>query len=144
MALAKDPRWQCLRVGEQATSRGLRLVLQHQVRTGVTSITVRPGMPLADHPASDVLTVQLDSGQSAPKIVMAARCDGHRAVRNPVGQRCARGPAAGLADLRRINAINPDLDRLAALARLDPERVSIGDVSDFSTPSSYRIGTRSY
>lgn len=144
MTLAKDPRWQCPRVGEQATSRGLRLVLQHQVRAGVTSVAVRPGMPLADHPAADVLAVQLNSGQGAPEIVMAARCDGHGSVRNPMGQGCARGPAAGLADLRRINAIDPDLDRLAALAGLDPERVSIGDVSNFSAPSPYRMGADSY
>lgn len=101
-------------------------------------------MALADHPAGDIFTADPHSGNGTAIVVMAPDSQDDRLVHHPAGQGRTRGLTAGLANLRRINAVDADWNRFAASGEPNPERVAVGDMCHFSALCPYRSSASSY
>jgi hypothetical protein len=144
MALAKHPWRHGGGIGKQAAPRGLCLHLQRLVGAAVPAKGRRPGLAPPNHPSRNVFTAQVKTGHGPAITVTAARRHPHRAARHMLRQGATCRDTTGLADLRRVHAVEPDLDRRTATRRRHPDRVAIRDMSDFSGPSPDWTGASSY
>jgi len=100
----------------------------------LTTVAMRPGMPVPHHPAAHVLPLHRNACQQASVVVMPTRRDLHPAPRHLLCQPVTRHHAVGLADFRGIHAIEADLARLAATRSLHPKSVAIGHMRHSSSP----------
>lgn len=125
MALAKVARLDRPRIGKQATLRRPGLRLLRGIRSAIAPVAVRPGMALAHHPLAHVCLLPADARQNPAVIVATASIDADRLVKHAQLQRLAGRLPIGLADFRRVHAVDADFDGQAARGRPHKNGVAI-------------------
>ena len=91
-------------------------------------------MPLAHHPASDILALLLDARQQTAVVVMSTRQHPHLPAFDTPGQPIACSPAMGLADLRRVDAVEPDRAHPSTARGLYPKGIAVDHLRDTAEP----------
>jgi hypothetical protein len=101
-------------------------------------------LPFAHHERTQILPLQLHASELAPVVVLAAHAHLLAPVQGQPRERLAGRLAVGLADLRSIDAVEPQLARRAAGVGRHPQGVPIRDMRDFSGIPQRRMGAGSY
>lgn len=87
-------------------------------------------MARAYHLRPQVMAVETDARKASPVIVIAPDRYLDMLVQHKLPEHLTRGLATGLADLRRINAVNAQLAGRPPCVRAHPERVTVRDIGD--------------
>lgn len=133
MALAKIS-WQLRLTGRKQASAGLPGgSFFKRIRPLTAMPAVRPGLARENHLRAQVIPIEPDTRHPPTINIPGFHRHLNALVQHTLRQHCTRILTAGLANFRRINAMNTQLARLVTRIKPNPERVTIRDV---------RYGTR--
>ena len=120
--------------GEQSPPCGLRTALLRGVGARMLTVAVRPGLALLNHPRAQVFAIQIELREQSAVVVVKLPMNDDLPAQRLALEHVTRGASAHLADLRRVDAMNANADRLAARRRPDPDRVTVHHMRHHARP----------
>ena len=119
---------------EYSTPRGLRGAFLRGIGAGAAAVVIRPGQTLFNHPLPEVFIIQEDPRQQATIVVLTPAQHGNVLAQCPLPERIARCDTVRLTNLWRIDAVQANADRFAAIVGAHMDGVAVDHIAHKTPP----------